>query len=482
MCTYCTSPLSLNLEIIPAPVLEEKREDNSKLPMAKKKQSKAAWRKRGLSFEEDTRVARERAEQELRTGGSLEHTSDEHLFVIDAGTGCSKAAAPPAKRRKPSRTLFVDRNIAVNPHLPVINRERQLADIARAKASQMLKQKLTMLRKKAAARREQPPPATLVMLPAGGRLGLWDAPLPMPKLRSRPLDAWGDQLGPINYRPPRPGKTATAAAMHVVPASEGASYNPSFNAHQKLLEKAVAHELERQRQVRINSSAAFSKYEDMVGYCLEGGLADEETEAAAAGQTEEVLEQEQVSAQLGGKTSSGEEEDEEDKESSGLPILNERLTVAQRNRRRRHKERLAAEAAEAKQRKSALQLARVVAIESELKKDERRLLEQRRVGEEKAARRRKRLGKERYREPRPEVLLTEELSNSLRSIPAAVRGILDDRYDSMVQRNMLEPRKRRLAFKRKLNRREYTKESQKDTRFRSPHALKSGLRVPVWMA
>ena len=82
------------MEIIPAPVLEEKREDNSKLPMAKKKQSKAAWRKRGLSFEEDTRVARERAEQELRTGGSLEHTSDEHLFVIDAGTGCSKAAAP----------------------------------------------------------------------------------------------------------------------------------------------------------------------------------------------------------------------------------------------------------------------------------------------------------------------------------------------------------------------------------------------------
>ena len=447
--------------------------------MTIRKQSKKSWRKRGLPFEEATLVTRERADQDRRTGGSLEYLSDEKLFVLDAGAGSGGAAARSAKRCKHPTTIFVDRNVAVNSHIPVINKQRQLADIARAKAPSPLKQTITKLRAKASRRQEQRS-AAAAAIPFPNRRGcLWEASLPAINLRSRPLDSWGASVDPVKYRPRRPGTMATAAVAHVIPGTEGTSYNPSRDAHQQLLEEAVAHELERQRQARIHSSAALSGREEMEEYCPDGKESKAEEEGDALCAIKQAYEQ--TSARKCYTADCAAAEGIEDEKDVSRPILRAKLTSAQRNRQRQHKERLAREAVAAKQRKADRQFARMVAIQSEIKKDETQLVKRQRVVQERTARRQMRLGRERYKEPRVEVLLTEELPSSLCAMPTPERGLLHDRYDSMQQRNMLEPRKCKLALKRKSKRREYTREGHKDTRFKSPHAMTSGLQMPVWI-
>ncbi|NXC05445.1 NOP53 protein, partial [Orthonyx spaldingii] len=59
----------------------------------------------------------------------------------------------------------------------------------------------------------------------------------------------------------------------------------------------------------------------------------------------------------------------------------------------------------------------------------------------------KRLGRARYEEPGPEVQLSEELPDSLRSLRPE-GSVLRDRFKSLQRRNMIEPRER-AKFKRR---------------------------------
>ncbi|XP_014748990.1 PREDICTED: glioma tumor suppressor candidate region gene 2 protein [Sturnus vulgaris] len=68
----------------------------------------------------------------------------------------------------------------------------------------------------------------------------------------------------------------------------------------------------------------------------------------------------------------------------------------------------------------------------------RRLREQRRERQETAPRR---LGRKRYEEPDPEVQLSEELPESLRSLRPE-GNVLRDRFKSLQRRNLIEPRDR----------------------------------------
>ncbi|NWV76435.1 NOP53 protein, partial [Dasyornis broadbenti] len=81
--------------------------------------------------------------------------------------------------------------------------------------------------------------------------------------------------------------------------------------------------------------------------------------------------------------------------------------------------------------------------DSELRR--RRLLRERRRQQQETAPRR--LGRLRYEDPGPEVQLSEELPESLRSLRPE-GNVLRDRFKSLQRRNMIEPRER-AKFKRR---------------------------------
>ena len=91
--------------------------------MAKKKQSKTSWRKRGAPLEDAALQARRQANQERRTGGSMAGLSDSALFDLQPRAGVPKAVI--GHRRAPtgdasSKTLWVDRAVAPNKHVPTV--------------------------------------------------------------------------------------------------------------------------------------------------------------------------------------------------------------------------------------------------------------------------------------------------------------------------------------------------------------------------
>ena len=93
----------------------------------KRKQSKTNWRKRGQEFEEAALAARQSRDLDVRTGGSFRGKADADLFSVTTG-GSSAATAPRARSREERATtpLYVDRNVAANPHVPIVSKERTL--------------------------------------------------------------------------------------------------------------------------------------------------------------------------------------------------------------------------------------------------------------------------------------------------------------------------------------------------------------------
>ena len=87
----------------------------------KRKQSKANWRKRGAAFEEAALAARQRRDQDLRTGGSFSGLSDADLFSVTGKDG--KDTAPRGGRAQ-RRPLYTERNVAANPHVPIVSKAK----------------------------------------------------------------------------------------------------------------------------------------------------------------------------------------------------------------------------------------------------------------------------------------------------------------------------------------------------------------------
>ena len=81
--------------------------------------------------------------------------------------------------------------------------------------------------------------------------------------------------------------------------------------------------------------------------------------------------------------------------------------------------------------------------------------------------------------PAPPVL--EPVQPSPELVPSPPReGLMNDRFKSLQARNLIEPRRKASKNRtRKVNK--VTKNSAKDTKYKSPHALKAGLKLPAWM-
>eukprot|EP00965_Chrysotila_dentata_P157356 5198737-Pleurochrysis_carterae.AAC.5 len=140
--------------------------------MAKKKQSKASWRKRGAEFEEAAAAARQRRDQEQRTGGSLEMASDSVLFSLDTSVAKRGGQALPVRKKKHTGMLATERKLAPNPHIPVVGNERK----ATLRSTEVLrKQRMNKLVERASRRRAH------------------SAPKQLPPTPDALMDLWGDR-------------------------------------------------------------------------------------------------------------------------------------------------------------------------------------------------------------------------------------------------------------------------------------------------
>jgi len=464
--------------------------------MAKKKQSKASWRKRGADIEEALRSAREAADRERRTGGTLGHVPSDQLFSIEARAQAPLQPKSKRERREAQPALWVDRVIAGNAHIEPVMPPRQ-----RAKPKQD-----AVVRKKAApaptiSKRSKSKALKLApLLPAPGPAGqlprtmlgelkdVWgEAPLePEDATITAVREVVGEEaLVPSKRRPvarskfvPRssftPESTGKQEGIAKVKIPDGgASFNPERDAHAQRLQAAIAHEMERiRREERPKWKVDKERIEEAARLRLAAMHAD--------GSDLKLLP----------PPGMGEEEEEEEEESDdsevaagAKEVVNKKKTAQQLARAKRTREREAAEAASKAERKREKQLGRIGPITSEITKEERELKRRQAEAAEREQSRRRKLGKLKYGERRPEVLCSDELVSSLRALPHQPEtDLMAERFDSMRERNLIEVRSRARKPKRP-KRNVYTRESHKDRRYSAtgkPVGFDKS-EAPVWV-
>jgi nucleolar protein 53 len=243
--------------------------------------------------------------------------------------------------------------------------------------------------------------------------------------------------------PPKRVKNNNVEAVEIV--EPGASYNPSKEDHEVLLKKAVDEQMKRRKEF----------YSVMKKVKVENQK-----------ETKEIKELHEFS-------SSDEEVDDNTDDNTtnehvNIPII-PRLTIAERNRQKRRK------AHEAIVKKNKLDKKRdnddIRSIIVDAKKDklfnEQIIKERKRKIEEKNLVKTKRVGKEKLGERDIEVLLSDQLPDSLRNFTPS-SSLLEDRFHSLQKRNIIETRsyknyQRRYPIKLKVNirHREFTNEQEK---------------------
>lgn len=227
----------------------------------------------------------------------------------------------------------------------------------------------------------------------------------------------------------------------------GASYNPAPGDHQEVLREAVESELRRQRKAGLYRAAARPR----------------------GGETEDLIDDNMVTLgdgadgadTIGGGPAAAAGGGGRVRTATKQP---ERKTRAQRNKEAVRKERARQEEERRRARKLDKQLNRVQAISAELNKElkaKERALAMQKVSKEKALGVPKRLGPHRRRADPWEALLTDELPDSMRKLPAPSTPPLLDRYLSVLKRNLVEPRMR-VRKRRRYEPRIYTKKGFKE--------------------
>ncbi|XP_056652213.1 ribosome biogenesis protein NOP53 isoform X1 [Monodelphis domestica] len=385
------------------------------------------------TFLEDVRL------QERATGGLLSETPDENLFFVDKGRGEEDSKI----KQDLKKSFWIDRVLESNSKVPSPKNilAHQVPNGKKLKRKQRLWEHLAQQGKqprevrKAQARLLQPPtPKTPPSDPADRPFyDLWaqDNPLDRPLVGQDTF--FLEQTKKKGVKRPRrlQTKPSQAPAVEVIPS--GGSYNPSFQAHQALLQEA--HEVELQRQ----------KVEEKLSRQLAFPTVDKAPtqESAFKELCEGLLEEsdEETPAEPGDGDADG---------PAPRPPGPEKKTEQQRRREkeaRKLKAQQAAERAARKRRQEVFQLRgirlQVAQRLTELaRRRERRRLK--RLAEDEKPRR---LGRLKYQAPDIDVQLSTELADSLRKLKPE-GSILRDRFKSFQRRNMIEPRER-ARFKRK---------------------------------
>lgn len=214
-----------------------------------------------------------------------------------------------------------------------------------------------------------------------------------------------------------------AAAVDV--EGPGCAVNPEYEAHQDALGQAVSEIMvkEYQKELKPVRPVAFVKKDEMERQLLEEDAVDPESDESFETEAEE----------------------EDTEQPTASKRQGEKKTRAEINRIRRHKHRLREEEEKvaAKRLKAAMHNIKRVKeeVDLDLEEKERRRIRNQIAREERRKRMPARLGKVKYVPEPTHVLLSEEISGSLRKT-RGVSTLLRDRFKSLQRRELIEPRKK----------------------------------------
>ncbi|KRZ78533.1 Glioma tumor suppressor candidate region protein [Trichinella papuae] len=251
------------------------------------------------------------------------------------------------------------------------------------------------------------------------------------------------QTKKLPVKVPNTRNIIVSTCPHVQSPHEGTSYNPTEEAHQDLLIKAYEEEKTKLETnvwalnaMKVPKSEPMATEESRLKEMMQG-LVDESDEDDA---------------------SSGDEASVEEKVQKRKTVCEKRKTIAQRKRQLNLKKAEQRKCFEKKKRMYENEIHRIKSINKEIKQME--------LNRERRAEIRKRRMAEKLKKPAKlsrhpfvvsdrEVLLPEELPDSLRLLKPEGH-ILTDRFKSLQQRNILEPRVR-CRMKRKYKRKRFNK-------------------------
>ncbi|XP_074592814.1 ribosome biogenesis protein NOP53-like [Curcuma longa] len=239
-------------------------------------------------------------------------------------------------------------------------------------------------------------------------------------MTSAVTDIWNNE-GEATNRPKKKQKSSIIPAVEVEPP--GCSFNPSFEAHQDSLALAVASEMQKIYKKELGPQPV---PETVPGEAI----ADEDKYFLEADN---------------GSESDIEEETNNIADEQPLPRKSKtkRVTRVELNRRAKRKEQLKAEQQAEKINKLSKEIDSLPDIMTEITKEDeekkRRLIRRTVAKQERLKSAPPRLGKHKF-EPAPvQVLLTEEISGSLRKLKGCCT-LVKDRYKSLEKRGLLVPR------------------------------------------
>lgn len=384
------------------------------------RKGKKNWR-RNVDIMDVEKNLDELREQEI-LGGKLYEKRDDDLFVVD-----KKGSEDVRKNEFRHKKLTIDQ-ILTPPETgvkPISNRpvkriakkvpkaDRKLSAHDQSKIQKLAKNK------QAAATKIQPQTK-------GGDEGaydIWSMKVP----EEEPVDPISDYLAPVKPRKVKPPTTLkepnVANIAAVKPSHPGTSYNPTFKDHQDLLTVAVEEELTRLEEKAKLEKTIFKPNAAEVPVPVNPPATDDS-----------------------GSTDDEETESEiDDLEADGdvnASISEMRLTKAERNKRLRLQEeqRLLLKKKEEKNLlKQVDQLKNITKeLDAKVKKQTTRQIQKKRKLEEKQQQPKK-LSKLKFTPLPTQVQLTEELSESLRTLKPE-GNLLSDRFLSLQERSIIEKR------------------------------------------
>lgn len=411
-------------------------------PKQTSRKGKKAWRK-NVNLEEVEEGLEEARHEERVVGKPLTKTKDSDLFEIDVkGDDTIKSRMPRFSSSQLTSAKILAQRSAVPAVLPRATAQKRKSGVSYEDKSRLLR----------AGKRLRRGPLNSYVDPTELGQGSASTEVSNAAKKSGGYDAWTDEVSDSDAEerfadnPEQVKKRKVRAPVHhhpkddmKVPAihepHQGTSYNPPVNAHQELLLKAHQTE-ERRLQEDAKLAEVKNKMHSSTTITVDGLPSGMLLETPV-----EMLE-------------SDDEVDEEEDGGSAPAKRPQRKTKQQRNKaeKRRAEKRLLADKAAQKRQNVHLNSMKSLRLSVE----ERLALRAKVLESRKAAVRQKllqgiagkRVGKHKVPEREVEVQLGEDLSENLRTLKPE-GNLFKDRFVSMQERALIEPRVRVLPSKRR---------------------------------
>lgn len=247
-----------------------------------------------------------------------------------------------------------------------------------------------------------------------------------------------------------PVKPSALPAIEV--AQSGASYRPATEDHQELLGQAVAYRLrkqdaEKKLQQALRRGRALRMTTDGIGgdapQVNTDNYSDEEGDDS---DDDSSAEEENGDAKTPADVAVDDGEDSEEETVHINQPWTGKKTQSERNKELRRKKHELRVKSSIKKKQLKAQLDKLPEILQEIEAKEGELQQKRKIMEmkkrtEPADVRTKKLGPNRFEEPEPDYLRTDQLPDSLRKLNNANKfSLLRDRFQSLQKRNIIEPR------------------------------------------